>query len=174
MTDVSIVHLPYCSHLALGEGREPRRRRVLTGLLAIFGARDDAGDRIEHQYPAKRQLSRRSTGGHQLSQGFDRLQPSLIGNARKGLAGIEGLTIAIETAMIVGGKLTIAAQLAGEQAARERYPGDDCDVALPCEVEEAFSRTLAKHVEDDLHAGDRIIERLDRLFYLFYAYAVAP
>ena len=51
-SDVSIVHLPHRSHLALSEGRDVRRSRILTGLLAVFSPRDDGGYGIDHQYPA--------------------------------------------------------------------------------------------------------------------------
>jgi len=59
--------------------------------------------------------------------------------------------VAVEVAVIVGGELRIARELAGEHAARQRDPRQNPNPPLPGLLEEQVRGPVAETVEDDLH-----------------------
>ena len=64
-------------------------------------------------------------------------------------------------------------ELAGQQARRERHPGEDAHVPSRRLGEEPVRGPLAEHVEDDLDRGDaRELDGLERLLDLLHADAV--
>ncbi|EGE55689.1 hypothetical protein RHECNPAF_8900105 [Rhizobium etli CNPAF512] len=157
-----------------------RKRRQIGGgrvgsrLFAVAGAGDHDGDGVAHQNPAQREGRHGGAGRHQLAHLFHRLQANLEGHAGKGLADIEGFAVAVEIAVVVAGKMRLAADLAGEQTACERHAGDDRHVFAACFGKEQVVGALAEDIVDDLDANDAgIFDRLQPVFDLFDADAIA-
>ena len=63
----------------------------------------------------------------------------VIGHAREGLAHVEGLAMAVEGAMVVGGKGAVGGHLAGQHPAGERDADDDRHALRPSLREEQRS-----------------------------------
>ena len=74
---------------------------------------------------------------------------------REGLTHVEGLAVAVERAVILGGEGGRLVVAAGEQPARQGHAGDDPDAGRPGGRQHRVERLLPEAVEDDLDRGDR-------------------
>src|SRR5829696_3446611 len=168
--DVVVVDPSYPLHRLLGEGWHSCGGHIVLDLLGTLRAGDSAGDRGVHQDPAQSQLRQRIPLWHQFLQLLRGPQAGLEVHAGEGLAPVEGLTLAVEVAVIVGGELALGAHLPGEEAARERDTGEDAYVPFLRKRKELLGGFLAEDVKDNLdglHTG--IVERHPRLLDLLDA-----
>src|SRR2546430_17082734 len=150
--NVGIVDLAPALHRLIAQRWQLRSLYVVLRLLRAFGAWDSAGDLREHQDPAQRQLRHSGTLWYKWTQRFDRLQTRLVVDAREGFALIEGLTMAVIHAVIVGGKLRLGVELAGQQAACQRDASQDANAMFSSSSKEPFRWFEAEHIEDNLDA----------------------
>ena len=93
------------------------------GLAGAFGAGDRAGDGIEHEDPAQRELRERRVLGYEPLQFFHGFQPGFVVHAGESFAAVEGFAVTVELAVIVGAESRLARHLAGEQTAGEWNAG---------------------------------------------------
>ena len=97
-------------------------------------------------------MCQRRRAGKDLAKLLHGFQSGFIIHTRKGFPLIEHFAVAIELAMIVWLELRIARQLARQQSASQRHTDDDSHVSPFGFRKEQFRRSMAKHVENDLHA----------------------
>ena len=72
------------------------------------------------------------------------------GHAGEGLADVEGLAVAVEVPVVVGGERRRLVVLAGQQAAGQRHPGEDADPARAAAGQQLLQGLAPEDVEDHL------------------------
>src|SRR5215218_673079 len=103
---------------------------VVLHLRRVLAAGDSAGDGGVHEDPTQRELREGVPPGDESLQLLRGLEACLEVDAGEGLPAIEGLALAVEGAVVVFGERALRAHLAREEAARQRYAGQDAYVAF--------------------------------------------
>src|SRR5690348_14885210 len=148
--DISVIDRAHGLHLLLGQRGQGACAAIVLDLPRILPARNDGRDTVEHENPAKGELSERSPVGDQGFQLRDGLETRPVRHAGKRLPDIEGLTVTIEIAMVIRREARRGSELSREQSGSQRHPDDGGD-STPLRLgKEALGWPLAKHVEDDL------------------------
>ena len=143
-------------------------------MVGRLGTGNDHGQGRVHHDPAQGKLRHGRACGHQRAQLLHRRQTHLIGHARKRLAHVKRLTIAVETAVIIRRKGAGRCHLACQQARGQRHPRNHRHAQLFRRAKEPLRRARTKHVVDDLHrchTGPR--NGGHRLRHRFHADAIA-
>src|SRR5215207_7399747 len=103
---------------------------VILHLRRVLAAGDSAADGGVHQDPTQRQLREGVPLGDELLQLLRGFETWFEVDAGEGLPAIEGLALAVEGAVVVFGERALSAHLTREEAARQRYAGQDADVTF--------------------------------------------
>ncbi len=96
----------------------------------------------------------RRAAGHERPDFFDGGEPGFVVHAGEGFARVKRFAVPVEVAVIVRCKGGLACHLAGEQPARQRYPGENPDLTRFRFAEKQLGWAVPEHVKDDLHGLD--------------------
>src|SRR3954468_547634 len=149
LLDPLLVDGEHGRHRLVRQRGQIARVAVVVHLLRPLGARNHAGDRLVHQDPAQRERRHLGLLGDQLAKLLDGLQPDLEGNARKRLALVPLLAVAVVAAVVVGGEAARARHLSRQHPRRQRQARQHADLAPPRLGEEQVARPLAEDVVND-------------------------
>ena len=112
-----IVNVAHCGHRFRSERRQARSLAIIGDLVGAFAAGDGAGDCVEHENPAQRELAQGDAGRQQRAEFLDRVQTGIVVHAGKSLAHVKCFAVPVEVTMIVRRESGIAAKFSGQQAA---------------------------------------------------------
>ena len=90
-------------------------------------------------------------GGQESANLLYGFQADVVVDAGKCLADVEGFSVPIEVAMVIGGESGIRSQFAGEQAARQRHASENANRFFLARVKKMLGGPLPETIEDDLH-----------------------
>ena len=160
----------------IGERKEVGGGDVLFDLGWSTGARNGAGDRWLLEDPAESELGEGHSGraiGEERAQSVDGGELRSIVDSGEGFALIEGGAVAIEGAMVIGGKVARGSQLSRQHPGGEGETRQNGHLPLSGLREESLGRALSEEVVDDLdRLNSRILDRLECLLDAFDADAV--
>src|SRR4029077_7771858 len=150
-TNLFVIDAPHGCHCLGGEGRQVRRPAVVRNLLGPLATGNGAGHGVEHDDPAKSELTHRDAGGYERSHLVHRFKADVVIDARKCLAHVEGFSMAIEIPVVIRREAGIAMEFTRQQTAGEGHASEDAYSLLLSSGEELVRGTLAETVENDLH-----------------------
>src|SRR5699024_16412 len=125
--------------------------RIALCLCGVAGPGDDHADPLLVQDPPQSELSHGDPLRDQGTQPFHRLQPACEVHPGESLSAVEGLTVAVEGAVVVLTEATSIAHLARQQATGQGNTSDDADPGLSRCRQDLLQRLVPEGVEDDLY-----------------------
>jgi hypothetical protein len=137
-------------HQLLRQRVHARDLGIVLELRGLGDAGDDGGHGGLIEDPTERQVRQTHPGGEPVLDLVGELDALVEGQAREGLADIEGLAVAVVSAVVLRGELGGFAHLARQQTRGERQADDDADIVLLRQREDLADVILPEQVEDHL------------------------